>query len=37
MFRYTKRTLAVEIITIIGAIVMLLPFWILVVDRLQDR
>ncbi|MEP6843063.1 MAG: carbohydrate ABC transporter permease [Pseudolysinimonas sp.] len=31
MFRYTRATLAIEIVTIIAAIIMLLPFWILLV------
>ena len=31
MFRYSKTSLVIEIITIIAAIIMLLPFWILVV------
>src|SRR3954447_4584171 len=35
MFRYTKGTLAVEIVTIIAAVVMLLPFWILIVTAFK--
>ena len=29
MFRYTKRTLVLEIVTILAALVLLAPFWIL--------
>src|SRR4051812_22622428 len=35
MFRYTKGTLVIEIVTIIAAIVMLLPFWILLVTAFK--
>ena len=30
MFRYTKRTLILEIVTILAALVLLAPFWILI-------
>jgi raffinose/stachyose/melibiose transport system permease protein len=35
MFRYTKGTLAVEVVTVLAAIVMLLPFWILLVTAFK--
>ncbi|HEY8318819.1 MAG TPA: carbohydrate ABC transporter permease [Amnibacterium sp.] len=35
MFRYTRATLVIEIVTIIAAIVMLLPFWILLVTAFK--
>lgn len=35
MFRYTKTTLVIEIATIIAALILLLPFWILVVTALK--
>lgn len=35
MFRYTKKTLTIEIITLIAAAIMLLPFWILLVGSLK--
>jgi len=35
MFRYTKKTLTIEIITLIAAVIMLLPFWILLVGSLK--
>lgn len=35
MFRYTKKTLLLEIITVMGAIIMLLPFYFLVVTALK--
>ena len=35
MFRYTKKTLAIEIIVLIAAAIMLLPFWILLVGSLK--
>jgi raffinose/stachyose/melibiose transport system permease protein len=35
VFRYTKKTLLLEIITVMGAIIMLLPFYFLVVTALK--
>ena len=35
MFRYTKKTLTVEIITILAAAILLLPFWILLMGSLK--
>ncbi|MGN7799614.1 carbohydrate ABC transporter permease [Leifsonia sp. 22587] len=35
MFRYTKKTLAIEIIVLIAAAILLLPFWILLVGSLK--
>lgn len=35
MFRYSKRTLVLEILTILATLVMLLPFWLLVVTALK--
>lgn len=35
MFRYTKKTLAIEIIVLIAAAIMLLPFWILLMGALK--
>ncbi|WP_158866980.1 carbohydrate ABC transporter permease [Leifsonia sp. AG29] len=35
MFRYTKKTLTIEIITLIAAAILLLPFWILLVGSLK--
>ena len=35
MFRYTKKTLTIEIITLIAAALMLLPFWILLMGSLK--
>jgi raffinose/stachyose/melibiose transport system permease protein len=35
VFRYTKKTLLLEIITVLGAILMLLPFYFLVVTALK--
>jgi len=35
MFRYTKGTLVLEIITIIASLVLLLPFWILLVTSFK--
>ncbi|KQR51885.1 ABC transporter permease [Leifsonia sp. Leaf336] len=35
MFRYTKKTLAIEIIVLIAAAIMLLPFWILLVGSFK--
>lgn len=37
MFRYTKKTLTVEIITIIGVAIMLLPFWILLMGAFKTE
>ena len=34
MFRYTKRTLALEIVVILAALALLMPFWILVTTAL---
>ncbi|WP_027862091.1 carbohydrate ABC transporter permease [Marmoricola sp. URHB0036] len=36
MFRYTKRTLVLEIFTILVALVLLTPFWILIVTSLKS-
>ncbi|WP_345762745.1 carbohydrate ABC transporter permease [Diaminobutyricibacter sp. McL0608] len=36
MFRYTKKTLTVEIITILAAAILLLPFWILLMGSLKS-
>ena len=33
MFRYTKKTLTIEIIVLIATAILLLPFWILLVGR----
>jgi raffinose/stachyose/melibiose transport system permease protein len=35
MFRYTKKTLTIEIITILAAAILLLPFWILLVGSFK--
>ncbi|NEN05669.1 carbohydrate ABC transporter permease [Diaminobutyricibacter tongyongensis] len=35
MFRYTKKTLTIEIITILAAVILLLPFWILLMGSLK--
>ncbi|KRF25982.1 carbohydrate ABC transporter permease [Phycicoccus sp. Soil803] len=35
MFRYTKRTLALEIVVILAALALLMPFWILVTTALK--
>ncbi|KHK97443.1 ABC transporter permease [Microbacterium mangrovi] len=35
MFRYTKKTLTVEIITIIATVILLLPFWILLMGSFK--
>lgn len=35
MFRYTKKTLTVEIITILAAAILLLPFWILLMGSFK--
>lgn len=35
MFRYRTRTLVLEIVTILAVLVMLLPFWILIVTALK--
>jgi raffinose/stachyose/melibiose transport system permease protein len=35
VFRYTKKTLTVEIITILAAAILLLPFWILLMGSLK--
>ncbi len=35
MFRYTRRTLVLEIVTIIAALLLLSPFWILVVGAFK--
>jgi len=35
MFRYTKKTLAIEIIVLIAVAIMLLPFWILLVGSFK--
>jgi raffinose/stachyose/melibiose transport system permease protein len=35
VFRYTKRTLILEIVTILAALVMLAPFWILIVGAFK--
>jgi raffinose/stachyose/melibiose transport system permease protein len=36
VFRYRKSTLVIEIITILGALVMLLPFWILLITAFKS-
>lgn len=36
MFRYRKRTLALEIVTIVAVLVMLAPFWVLIVGALKS-
>jgi raffinose/stachyose/melibiose transport system permease protein len=36
VFRYRKTTLVIEIITILGALIMLLPFWILLVTAFKN-
>jgi raffinose/stachyose/melibiose transport system permease protein len=36
VFRYRKSTLVIEIITILGALIMLLPFWILLVTAFKN-
>ena len=36
MFRYRKSSLVIEIITILGALVMLLPFWILLITAFKN-
>jgi len=35
VFRYTRTTLAIEIVTIIGALILLLPFWILLITSFK--
>ena len=35
MFRYSKKTLVLEIVTILGAIVMLMPFYFLITTSLK--
>jgi raffinose/stachyose/melibiose transport system permease protein len=35
VFRYTKKTLVTEIVTIIGAVILLLPFWILLITSFK--
>ena len=35
MFRYTKKTLAIEIVVLIAVAIMLLPFWILLMGSLK--
>ncbi|MBN9630480.1 carbohydrate ABC transporter permease [Leifsonia sp. TF02-11] len=35
MFRYTKKTLAIEVIVLIATAIMLLPFWILLVGSFK--
>src|SRR5215470_18053595 len=35
MFRYTKRTLVLEVVTVLGAIVLLAPFWILIMGAFK--
>jgi raffinose/stachyose/melibiose transport system permease protein len=35
MFRYTKRTLALEIVVVLAALALLMPFWILVTTSLK--
>ena len=35
MFRYTKRTLVLEIVTFLAALVLLAPFWILIVGAFK--
>ena len=35
MFRYTKRTLILEIVTIVAVLVLLAPFWILIVGAFK--
>jgi raffinose/stachyose/melibiose transport system permease protein len=35
MFRYTKRTLVLEIVTILASLLLLSPFWILIVGALK--
>jgi raffinose/stachyose/melibiose transport system permease protein len=35
MFRYTKRTLVLEIVTILAALVLLAPFWILIMGAFK--
>jgi len=36
VFRYRKSSLVIEIITILGAVVMLLPFWILLITAFKN-
>ena len=36
MFRYTKTSLVIEIVTILGALIMLLPFWILLITAFKS-
>jgi raffinose/stachyose/melibiose transport system permease protein len=36
VFRYRKTTLVIEIITILGALIMLLPFWILLITAFKS-
>ena len=36
MFRYTKRTLVLEIVTILAAILLLAPFWILIMGAFKS-
>ena len=36
MFRYRKSSLIIEIITILGALIMLLPFWILLITAFKN-
>ena len=35
MFRYTKKTLTIEIVTIVATAILLLPFWILLMGSLK--
>ncbi|HUN37821.1 MAG TPA: hypothetical protein VMU95_38005 [Trebonia sp.] len=35
MFRYSKRTLVLEIVTVLAAIVLLAPFWILIMGAFK--
>jgi raffinose/stachyose/melibiose transport system permease protein len=35
MFRYTKRTLVLEVVTILGTLVLLAPFWILIMGAFK--
>lgn len=35
MFRYSKRTLVLEIVTILGAVVLLAPFWVLIMGAFK--
>ena len=35
MFRYSKKTLVLEIVTVIGALIMLMPFYFLISTSLK--